>query len=181
MDYAQVQWFLPDKESPVLDLLNLRYIVGFGSPQSGSHPAWSDGDYFITERPSADTRVFVPKQIETIPDSEKRLARLTDGKWNPRNSLILESEPATHLTNIQGTVHIVRDDPEQVEIEANMQTPGYVLLADRWDPGWKATVNGQPTAILRADHAFRAVAVPSGVSPDHLSLSTSHLHQRLAV
>ena len=40
--------------------------------------------------------------------------------------------------------------------------PGLVYLADTYDDGWSATVNGRPVKIEVANYAFRAVAVPKG-------------------
>ena len=43
-----------------------------------------------------------------------------------------------------------------------METPGLVVLADVWDKGWRAYLNGQPAPILRTNHAVRGVIVPAG-------------------
>jgi hypothetical protein len=37
-----------------------------------------------------------------------------------------------------------------------------LLLADTWEPGWRAYSSGRRLAVLPADCMFRAVAVPSG-------------------
>jgi len=34
-----------------------------------------------------------------------------------------------------------------------------VVLADRWDNGWHANLNGQSAQIHRANHALRGVVV----------------------
>jgi uncharacterized membrane protein YfhO len=39
-----------------------------------------------------------------------------------------------------------------------------LILTDVLSPGWNATVEGRTTAIVAADEAFRAVAVPAGSS-----------------
>ena len=44
---------------------------------------------------------------------------------------------------------------------------GFILLADQWDEGWRADVDGREAKVWRADHAFRAVEVPAGVSHVH--------------
>jgi Bacterial membrane protein YfhO len=43
-------------------------------------------------------------------------------------------------------------------------TPGntWVSIAQSWSPGWKATVDSQPTRVWKANYAFEAVAVPAG-------------------
>ena len=46
----------------------------------------------------------------------------------------------------------------QVETEAD----GFLVLTDTYMPGWRATINGKSTEILRANYAFRAVRIPAG-------------------
>jgi uncharacterized membrane protein YfhO len=45
-----------------------------------------------------------------------------------------------------------------------MQTSGLVVLADRWDSGWRAYVNDVEVPILRVNHAVRGVLVGPGTS-----------------
>jgi hypothetical protein len=47
-------------------------------------------------------------------------------------------------------------------VEADLQSPGYLVLADTFDPGWSATDNGRRATICPAYVAFRAVYLTSG-------------------
>ncbi len=54
------------------------------------------------------------------------------------------------------------EQPTRISVSMKMETPGLVVLADLWDKGWRAYLNGQPNADLRANHAVRGVVVPAG-------------------
>jgi hypothetical protein len=59
-----------------------------------------------------------------------------------------------------GTAQIERDEPERVVVAVETDAPCYLLLADTFDPGWTAQIDGRPAAIRPAQVAFRAVFVP---------------------
>jgi uncharacterized membrane protein YfhO len=56
----------------------------------------------------------------------------------------------------------VDEVPTRVTLAVQMETPGLVVLADRWDKGWHAYLNGQEVPILHANHAIRGVVVSAG-------------------
>ncbi len=60
------------------------------------------------------------------------------------------------------TVTVTRDAPQHVEMKAILKTPGLVVVADMYYPGWHLTVDGTPAEILRTNRAMRGVALPEG-------------------
>lgn len=61
-----------------------------------------------------------------------------------------------------GEARITMRRREEVRVAVQMARDGYLLLTDRYDPAWRATVDGRAVPVLRADRLFRAVAVPAG-------------------
>jgi uncharacterized membrane protein YfhO len=57
---------------------------------------------------------------------------------------------------------MVSYEPERIVIETSGDRNGWLILTDAWYPGWRATVDGTPVEIARADVLFRAVPVPAG-------------------
>ena len=62
-----------------------------------------------------------------------------------------------------GQVEIVHRDPNSVTLQAQLARPAYVVLLDRYDPNWKATLDGHPAPVLRANQIFRAVYAGAGL------------------
>jgi uncharacterized membrane protein YfhO len=51
---------------------------------------------------------------------------------------------------------------ERASYTVQIAAPGLLVVADAWYPGWRATVDGQPAEILRANLLYRAVALWPG-------------------
>jgi uncharacterized membrane protein YfhO len=69
------------------------------------------------------------------------------------------AEPAGRTVE-RATVAV--DEPERLEVDADVAAPALLVVTDTFYPGWVATVDGIPAAVVRADHAFRAVALDPG-------------------
>ena len=90
--------------------------------------------------------------------------------FDPRTIAWIETEDAGSIRDSLSRAaplpseapRIVRYEPQRVEIEVDLQTPGIVVLADVYYPGWTLTIDGQPATILRANRLMRGAALPSG-------------------
>ena len=88
---------------------------------------------------------------------------ILDPAFNPRDEVLLAKGPArTAPAGFNGSVRIVEEAADRVRLEVDLSAEGHVVLVDTHDPGWRALVDGRPVALLRANVAFRAVAVPAG-------------------
>ena len=57
---------------------------------------------------------------------------------------------------------IAVDTPHRVAVDATLHADGLLVLLDAWYPGWSVRVDGAPAALVRANHAFRGVALKAG-------------------
>jgi len=99
-----------------------------------------------------------------VADGEAGLQMLLDPAFDPARMIVLPAAPATRTdsSSSSGTSHVVAQDADRVALEAELRGDGYVVLVDAWDPAWRAWVDGRAVELLRANVAFRAVAVPAG-------------------
>jgi hypothetical protein len=98
-----------------------------------------------------------------IADDAPSLHLIEDPSFDPTREIILpEGTPIPAPSTPTGASRIVEWKPDRVRIEADLVSPGYVVLVDTYDPSWRATVDGAPADILRANVAFRAVRLPAG-------------------
>jgi hypothetical protein len=146
---------------PVLDMLGVRYVILRGSPPPNARPLFQGPDYWVLANPSAVPRAFVPHRAELVNDDHARLAKLVSPQFDPREVAFLEQQ-ADLPAACRGSAEILEEIPTRVRVSLHMETAGLVLLADHWDKGWKAYLDGKPVQILRANHALRGVVASPG-------------------
>jgi len=170
MDYVMASWLTPRMEitethmaqlSPILDMLGVRHVIFRGSPPQGVKPAFQSPDYWVLENRSALPRVFVPQEVEVVTNDDERLEKLAAPGFDPRAVAYVES-PVALPPKCRGVVKIQSEIPTRIVVAAQMETPGLLVLADRWDQGWRVYLNGKPAPILKTNYALRGVVLPAG-------------------
>jgi hypothetical protein len=156
-------FMLRPQASPVLDMLNLRYIVARGRPSDDRVPIYEnhDEDYHVIECANCLPRAYVPTTTQVVADRDARLNALADPSFDPRAVALVEA-PLKLPAPAQGSAEIVQETPNELTLRYSMQTKGLVVLSDCWDAGWRAWIDGRETTVLRVNHALRGVVAPAG-------------------
>lgn len=98
-----------------------------------------------------------------VADAAAALRLIDDPAFDPRREIILpDGAPVPPPADFAGRSRIVQWKPDHVTIEAELARAGFVVLVDTFDPSWRATLDGAPAEVLRANVAFRAIRVPVG-------------------
>jgi hypothetical protein len=139
----------------------VRYVIFRGQPPLGTQPAFSGTDYWVLTNSRALPRAFVPRQVQTVPDRKTCLQQLAALGFNPRETAYVE-QPLSLPEGSLGTAQILNETPNRITLQPDMESTGLLVLADRWDPGWQARLDGKAVPILRVNHALRGVVVPAG-------------------
>lgn len=92
--------------------------------------------------------------------------------YNPKELAWVESDQLDELKpylpqgapRAEETVTITKYGEQRVELEAVLDRPGLVILADVYYPGWRLTIDGKPAPIYRTNRVMRGAAVPAGRS-----------------
>jgi hypothetical protein len=147
--------------SPLLEVLNVAYVIGGESGEV----AMREGTVAVRALRDVQPRSFMVYEATVAPDDDAALARLAAEPHAVYRRVVLatpgaamarpEAAPSRQVT-LQS--YAARAARWRVETSA----AGYLVTTDAYYPGWRAYLDGRPAEMLRANVAFRAVAVPAG-------------------
>ncbi|HET8798962.1 MAG TPA: YfhO family protein, partial [Thermoanaerobaculia bacterium] len=168
-----------DANAPVLDFLNVRYLVTDPAAEAPRRERWKlvyDGpDGRIFENLRFAPRFYAVRNV--IADFEpasfrKRLAALEDWRWTALVDELALEEPrmgddffkprADDAPLAQAT--IVSADPTGYRLRADAPRWSLVVSSIPWWPGWKIERDGKRIEPIRVHGAFLGFAVPPGTS-----------------
>lgn len=112
--------------------------------------------------PGALPRAHVVGRSRVAPGRQAFDALATPG-FDPAVEVLLDAshDPETPAA-FTGMARVLEARADLLRVEAELSGPGYVVLAEGYDPGWLATLDGRPAPVRRANVGFRAVAAPAG-------------------
>jgi O-antigen/teichoic acid export membrane protein len=171
-------------DSPLLDLLNVKYVLTTQEIESPKYTLVYDGEVRVYRNEGCVSRAFsLPASCAVVTDDVAEALRTYD----PRQYVILKRQeagskeqeargknPASCILHpascILHPASVTSYTPNQVFIDVELEEPSFLVLADSYFPGWKAFRRPQGAGeneeqeleIYRADGNFRAVSLPAG-------------------
>jgi hypothetical protein len=152
---------IDDLTRPMLSMLNIRFaIVPENDPvPDGWRDVITDHGSRLVENTHVLPRAFVPRNVRIgVSNDVEDMTAATDFA----NVAWIDVPGVAHdAANGPGIVTI-RPRKLGFRIDASMEHDGFVVISESAWKGWRAYVDGRPTKIVRADHAFLGVFVPAG-------------------
>jgi hypothetical protein len=160
----QRAWFnsIDDLSRPFLSFLNVRYALAHAnvSVPAGWTVRAADRETRLLENMHVMPRAFVPQRVRYV--REKAFEEMQSATDFATTAWIeTAAYPPHDAPNGPGRVAIRRVGLEY-RLEAEMEQPGWVIVAETHWPGWRAYVDGQRARPHFANHAFLGVHVPAG-------------------
>jgi hypothetical protein len=178
-------------DSPLLGLLNVRYIVVPVQVPPGRpdllhlsqryRTVYADPHVRVLEVDDALPRSWIVHDVRKV----KRgtiLSSLRKGDVDPRQTALLSTTPpetGQPSDPTQDRATIVSYQPERIELTTSSGAAGLLVLSEIDHPDWHAYVDGKHVRLYQTDRALRGVPIPAG---DHtVELRYDQLSLRLGL
>jgi hypothetical protein len=114
----------------------------------------------------AAPRVSVVSKTQVVGDLQHQIESLFTEGWDSRSTAIIEHEPAAAgdaRPPVPWSAAITSDAANRVVVQAGAGgAGGYLVMLDSFSDDWRATADGRPATIVRANGLFRAVRLNPG-------------------
>jgi len=151
-----------DPDSPVLPLLNVRYLLSRTPVKSKSYVKIAEmPGRAVYENRRALPRFFLVGRTDFVRGAEEGLRLMADGGFDPRSVAIVES-PVKVGGRAEGTVRVMMYEPRRVILDVGSAAPAFLVTSETDYPGWRAWVDGRESTLTLTNLAFRGLPVPAG-------------------
>ena len=172
--YQAYRWATGERGSPLYNLLGVKYVLsGKGRPPGDErlvevYSANPEIDVYLNT--TALPRALLVHRSQVVDDHAAAWEAIHAPGFDPAQMVVLErgqvgnGEWGLEVEDWSGDSHIsfVQYGLNEVELAVRTPVSGTLVLSDVYYPGWRATVDGVPAEVLRADYVFRAVSLPPG-------------------
>lgn len=136
---------------PVVSMLNGKYII-------------VGGEYPPVTNPYAFGNAWFVRDWKTVGCADEEIAAL--GSVDLHTTAVLRSEDAPDCLGSETTdgsfITLESYAPNQLRYSYRCTGRSVAVFSEIWHPSWKATVDGKPLELFRADWVLRAAVIPEG-------------------
>lgn len=158
MDLIEKQLYNFPNCLPVLDMLNTKYIIT-SQQQNGQQ-------LMAQENPEALGAAWFVKAINYKKGPAEVMQALTN--FNPKDTAILDQAStgnvvANAIKDSSAYIKLLYNDNDIIQYESSSSANEFAVFSEiYYDAGWKATIDGKETPIVRTNYVLRGLQVPAG-------------------
>lgn len=139
------------ESTPVLNMLNTKYVIYDPNSPAIRNPKANGGAWFVNN-------------IKWVDNADEEM--MTLGVTDLKNTAVIRTDQKDVIHNAgdgNGTISLVNYDLDRLVYQSNSTSDQVAVLSEIWYPvGWKATIDGEPIEIGRANYLLRTIEVPAG-------------------
>ena len=164
-----------DSIFPVLNMLNTKYAI----------IALQGGETLPVQNPWAQGNAWFVDDVQIVDNADEELAALATA--NLRTTAVIDRSrfpAAASLSSTgaaDGELRLTDYVANALTFEAETAAPRLAVFSDIYYPGWRCTIDGEDTDIMRADYVLRAVVIPAGKHQVEFRFDPQSLHTTEAV
>ncbi len=161
-------------DSPLLDLLDVRYVVlDAGLPRRREDVAVLTSEaprvhrtprVHVLDRAADLPHAWIVHDVREVARGEA-LPLLTSGAVDPYQTALVEGTPPETGSPLEATVEsaeVLTYEPDALTIATDAAAPGLLVVSEVYASGWRAFVNGEEVPVLPTHHVLRGVPLPAG-------------------
>jgi len=181
--------------SPLLNLLNVRYIVvpndlAAGRPRLDLLPlltthkdVFSNSQIRIFENADALPRAWVVHDVIRA-DRATQLTILSNNQIDPKKTVLIAGAAAAPTVSTSNdasgeSVSVTGQATDALTLSANLVSDGVVVISQSFASGWKVYVDGKATPLYLSDGILQGVPVTAGVHTIELEYEPKSLRMGL--
>jgi hypothetical protein len=155
-----------DPDSPLLNLLNVRYLLSRPRFSDRRRPKIADVPAgAVYENPDVLPRFFLVNRIVRADGMEQSVSVLRSAQFRPDEFAVVEGAPVFQQqanVPVNPPVRVIHYAPREVVLETEAAHPAFLVTSEPYYPGWHAYVDGREQPLYVTNTAFRGMALPAG-------------------
>ena len=169
---ANVKWMIYNDSMPIIP--GLERVLGPVTNAAGT-PVW------LFKVPGDNPAAWVTPAIMKQPDDVVESA-LNDPRFPAASVALFAPDAPVEGLNLTRApeplpirAHVPTYDPGHIVVELDTPAPAgsALMVSENYYPGWKATIDGKPAAVHRADLSLMGVPLPAGARKIELTFTSA--------
>jgi len=151
----------------LMNMLNTKYLTyAAGLNLPGFDPVHEIDGVVVYENTNVLPKAWFVDRADVVLNKDNALSRINQFTFNPAREAVVENDRLLPELTADSTASAVVTtySARQIDVQVSRTTgSGLLVLGELYYPrGWVATIDGEPTEILKTNFALRGVVVPEG-------------------